>query len=157
MRWGGLAAAEPEFAATVRARLTHHRHCIIATLRRDGAPRLSGIEAWFWEDDLMLGMMPDSRKAADLDRDARFELHSSPTDTNLQDPDARLWGTAQRVVDPATIERFAASLPYPSQQHELMDLFRADLQGALLARVEENRLVLESWRPGRSVRRHARR
>ena len=140
----------------VRARLTHHRHCIIATLRRDGAPRLSGIEVWFWEDDLMLAMMPDSRKAADLDRDARFELPSSPTDTDLRDPDARVGGTAARVADPATIDRFATSLLYPSSQVGGMDLFRADLLGALLARVEGDQLVLESWHPGRGVRRRSR-
>ena len=157
MRWADLAAAEPDFAALVQDRFGHHRHCLIATLRRDGAPRLSGIEVWFWEDDVMLGMMPDSTKAADLRRDPRFELHSAPTDIDLTEPDARLWGTVVPVVDPATVARFAASLPHSPGEDTGMDLFRIDLRGALLTRVEGDLLVIESWRPGTPRRRHTRR
>lgn len=157
MRWAGLAAAEPGFAELIQARFGHHRHCLIATLRLDGAPRLSGIETWFWEDDLMLGMMPNSLKAADLRRDPRFELHSAPTDIHLVEPDARLWGRAVPIVESATVRRFAASLPQLPDEHAAMDLFAAEIRGALLTRVDGDRLVFETWRPDAGLTRHSRR
>jgi hypothetical protein len=43
--WTEFEAQAPELAARVRARFEAHNHLLIATLRRDGAPRLSGIEA----------------------------------------------------------------------------------------------------------------
>src|SRR5689334_22963647 len=42
--WGDVERAEPEFARRVRALFDAHRHKTIATLRADGAPRISGVE-----------------------------------------------------------------------------------------------------------------
>lgn len=154
-RWAELADTAPGFAKTLRSRFENHKHCLIATLRSGGAPRISGIEAWFWEGDLMLGMMPGSRKADDLDRDGRYELHSAPTDLELAEPDARLWGTAAREIDLAAIARFAESLPYAGDSGP-MALFRCSLAGAALIRVAGDELVIESWTPHGGVQRRAR-
>jgi hypothetical protein len=43
--WDAVAAAAPAFAAAARAFFDAHRHKTLATLRRDGSPRISGIEA----------------------------------------------------------------------------------------------------------------
>ena len=67
---------------------------MLATLRRDGSPRISGIEVTFADGQLWLGMMPDSRKALDLQRDPRFALHSAPLDADLKDGDAKISGRA---------------------------------------------------------------
>ncbi len=155
--WSRLSQEAPELARIVRERFTHHKHCLLATLRRDGSPRISGIEIWFWQDDAWLGMMPDSAKGADLDRDPRFELHSAPTDLELDEPDARLRGTAERIHDEATINDFAAALPDPGPPPHEMALYRIDLTGAILVRVVGDELVAESWRPGDGVTRQARR
>lgn len=154
-RWAELAQSVPEFAAALRSRFESHKHCLIATVRAGGAPRLSGIEAWFWEGDLMLGMMPASRKADDLERDGRFELHSAPTDLELTEPDARIWGSADREADPAAIARFADSLPYEGDPGPMV-LFRCALEGAALIRAEGDELVIESWTPHGGMRRQAR-
>ena len=42
--WSEFEDAEPEFASRVRALLTSRKHLTIATLRRDGSPRISGSE-----------------------------------------------------------------------------------------------------------------
>ena len=42
-----METADPAFAARVRARFDAHKHKTIATLRADGSPRISGIEAEF--------------------------------------------------------------------------------------------------------------
>src|SRR5512135_3308265 len=85
-RWEEVAAAEPEFADRVRRMLDAHRHKTLATLRRDGSPRISGIEAPFVGGEVWLGMMPGSVKALDLGRDPRLALHSASEDPPEDDP-----------------------------------------------------------------------
>jgi hypothetical protein len=45
--WAELESEAPEFARAVRDRLDAGKHKTIATLRRDGSPRISGTEADF--------------------------------------------------------------------------------------------------------------
>jgi hypothetical protein len=42
--WSEIVAAEPAFAAHVRRTFAARRHATVATLRRDGSPRISGSE-----------------------------------------------------------------------------------------------------------------
>src|SRR5919107_3338200 len=78
--WRDVVQAEPEFAQRVRELFDAHTHKTIATLRADGAPRISGIEATFDDGELAFGSMPSSRKGTDLRRDPRFALHSATVD-----------------------------------------------------------------------------
>jgi hypothetical protein len=78
--WGEFEQLEPEFAHRVRALFDAHRHKTIATLRVDGSPRISGIEAAFEDGELVFGSMAHARKGADLRRDPRFALHSATVD-----------------------------------------------------------------------------
>ena len=64
--WSDFETAAPELAADVRARLEAHKHKTIATLRRDGSPRISGTEATFADGELWIGSMWQARKALDL-------------------------------------------------------------------------------------------
>src|SRR4029450_12421455 len=73
--WGEFEQAEPEFAAKVKELFDAGRHKTIATVRADGAPRISGIECVIAEGQLTLGSMGNARKGADLKRDPRFALH----------------------------------------------------------------------------------
>lgn len=67
--WREFAASAPELAAGVLRLFDAHKHKTMATIRKDGSPRISGIEATFEDGQLWLGMMPSSRKAQDLRRD----------------------------------------------------------------------------------------
>lgn len=67
--WSGVEAAVPELARRVRERFGAYRHHVLATVRKDGAPRLTGLEADFRYGELWLGMMTGSLKVADLRRD----------------------------------------------------------------------------------------
>jgi hypothetical protein len=139
----------------VRAIFDAQPHKLLATLRKDGSPRISGIEADFAEDELWLGMMAGSRKARDLQRDPRFALHSASLAVDPGDPsswpgDAKLSGLTVEVTDPDAVGRLA---PTPSGQAHL---FRADIREVVLTRVRDGRLVIELWRDGR-IRRFERR
>src|SRR5690242_608150 len=51
--WQDVEQAVPEFAQRVRALFDAHTHKTIATLRADGSPRISGIEASFEDGELV--------------------------------------------------------------------------------------------------------
>src|SRR3972149_4326856 len=97
-RWQDVVDSAPEFAATVQSLFDAHRHKTLATLRKDGSPRISGIETQFKAGELWFGSMKDARKAVDLRRDSRLALHSpspDPGDDPLAWPgDAKLAGRA---------------------------------------------------------------
>ncbi len=84
--WTDFAAAQPELARPVRQCFAIRKHATLATLRRDGSPRISGIEVEFAGDGLYLAMMPGSLKALDLRRDPRLALHCPTEDTPPDDP-----------------------------------------------------------------------
>jgi hypothetical protein len=148
--WRDFELQAPELAPLVRARLTASLHSILGTVRADGAPRLTGLEAHFAEGELWLAMMPDSRKADDLCRDPRFSLHSAP-DVAMVDGDAKVSGRAVPVENEAERQRFAATLP-PSPPASGMALFRADLTDASLARVDGDHMVIDIWIDGEAPR-----
>ena len=64
----------------MEALFTQHRHHTMATVRSDGAPRISGTEVEFDSGELCLGMMAGTFRAVDLRRDPRLEIHSHSVD-----------------------------------------------------------------------------
>lgn len=110
--WSDFAAAHPDLAERALQILDRHRHKTLATLRRDGSPRISGIESRFADGELWLGLMPGSRKAGDLRHDPRIALHSASEQPDDDDPavwapDAKVAGVAVEVTDPAAFRRMA--------------------------------------------------
>ena len=160
--WREVEAAVPELAAAVRAAFDAHKHKVLATLRADGSPRLSGNEATFLDGELWLGMMPQSRKALDLRRDARLELHSAPVDVELKHGDARIAGRAVEETAPDAIAAFVAA---STEEHdgteppEPFHLFRVDIGEIVLIRIGDpaDHLLIESWTPAEGYRRVERR
>src|SRR6202035_3275838 len=84
--WARFAAEAPALAARVHERFGTRKHKTLATLRKDGSPRISGIEVEFADGEIFLGMMPGSRKLHDLERDPRLALHSPTEDPPPDDP-----------------------------------------------------------------------
>ena len=117
----------------------------------DGAPRLSGVEPLFAHDDLWIGMMPESLKAADLLRDPRFALHSATVDKNVTDGDAKIAGRALAVAadDTATFSQFLAAFEaatgYPPPDGPF-HLFRADVHEVSMIRPGGDHLDIDFWR-----------
>lgn len=161
-RWGEVATSAPHFAAAVQAMFDARVHKTIATLRSDGSPRISGIEASFFDGDVWFGSMWMSRKALDLGRDPRFELHTASVDPPAWTGDARVAGRAEEVIDPDRKHAVVAAKvedggeePPPGPWH----LFRADIGQVVIVRLGDpaDHLVIESWRPGEELRRIERR
>jgi hypothetical protein len=149
--WAAFAAAAPALAAAAEARFAPRTHHTLATLRRDGSPRTSGIEVQFRHGELTMGMMPDSVKARDLLRDPRFALqanHGSGTD--LVEGDVRVAGRAVEVLDAEELARFRAEVgPPPGPFH----LFRTEVTEVVRTTVEDEQyLVVEFWTPDAGLR-----
>ncbi|MBO0852814.1 MAG: pyridoxamine 5'-phosphate oxidase family protein, partial [Nocardia sp.] len=64
--WRQFESEAAEFAAQVRSRFEAHETHILATLRMDGSPRVSGSEVDFRGADLTFGSMLGAVKARDL-------------------------------------------------------------------------------------------
>jgi hypothetical protein len=155
--WSEVESAEPDFAKRVRALFDAHKHKTLATLRRDGSPRISGIEVTFLRGDLWLGSMPGAVKAMDLRRDPRMALHSGSEDADPEHADewpgdAKLSGRAVEVTDPEEIAAFWAAYEGPAPpEPEHSHLFRVEPAEVVLTRVQGNELVIESWHDGRGL------
>ena len=145
-KWREIEQSEPEFAKRVRTLFDAHRHKTLATVRKDGSPRISGTEVEFTDDgDVRLGMMPDSLKLRDVLRDPRVAVHSGSADPDDADPgawpgDAKFAGTVRQID--------AADKSGPPG-----DYFSVDLTEVVLTRVgtPADHLVIESWHPGRGL------
>ena len=73
--WREIQQEAAEFAAKVKERFEAGTNKTLATLRRDGAPRISGSEAAFQDGELTFGMMPGSVNLMDVRRDPRIAMH----------------------------------------------------------------------------------
>jgi general stress protein 26 len=136
--WSDFEAAAPELAEQVRRLLDAHKHETIATLRRDGSPRISGIETQFRDGELWIGSMWQARKAHDLQRDPRFALHSGSDDPSEWKGDAKLAGVVEEITD----------------GERTSHLFRLDLREVSTVGLndERNGLVITVWTPDHGVR-----
>ena len=144
--WRDFEQVEPEFARRVRAMFDAHRHKTIATLRADGSPRISGIEAAFEDGQLVFGSMPNSRKGADLQRDPRFALHSATVDP-VEGSEAQ-WPGEAKITGRVT----AAG---PAKEGPEGDRFHADITEVVHTHLDEKAtmLVVEWWTPTHGLRR----
>ena len=76
MIWEDFKQSAPILAALGEERFQRTGLVLIATLRKDGWPRISPVEPLIADGHLYLGMMWQSRKALDLLRDPRCTVHS---------------------------------------------------------------------------------
>lgn len=148
--WAAFTTAETDLAKTVEDRFGSFTHHVLATLRKDGSPRTTGIEVRFLHGELWLGMMPNSLKALDLRRDPRFSLQANPgAGTDMGGGDVRISGRAVEVEDPATKAAYVKEVEPPEPFH----LFRTELTEVVRTYVEDDTyLVVEIWKPGEPVR-----
>lgn len=146
--WRAVVEADPDLAAHVRRCFAVRKHATLATLRRDGSPRISGTEVDFEDDvELYLGMMAESLKALDLRRDPRLAIHCPTEDAPADDPtswlgDAKIAGVAIEITDPASADG----------SHR----FRVDVSEVVVTTVDGDHLVIRSWHPDRGVQRRER-
>ncbi|MFE7647453.1 pyridoxamine 5'-phosphate oxidase family protein [Streptomyces phaeoluteigriseus] len=150
VNWAAFAEAEPDLARVVEDRFGAFTHHVLATLRKDGSPRTSGLEVRFVGGELWLGMMPGSLKVLDLRRDPRFSLQANPGEgTGMGGGDVRISGRAVEVEDGEARAGYVKEVEPPQPFH----LFRTELTEVVRTCVEDDTyLVAQVWKPGEPVR-----
>jgi len=154
MRWGEFANLAPDLAALGIEGFGDPGLCTIGTIRADGWPRLSVNEIYVVDGELLLGMMRDSRKSHDLERDPRITVMTPQCDREAKRGDLKLYGRAIAVTDPGLRNRYADTIeaaidwrppePYP--------LWAIDIDSAGYISFGAGRRLLR-WTPGSGVER----
>jgi len=139
--WQEFCNDAPDLAARVQAAFERNRHMTMATVRRDGSPRISGTEIQFDDAEVRIGSMAGARKALDLLRDPRVAIHG-PTSDPPDEP--KEW------VGEAKLAGRAVAVPNDDPDDD-SHAFRIDVDEVVFTHLndEGNRLVIESWHPGR--------
>lgn len=126
----------------MRSLLASRKHLTMATLRRDGSPRISGTEIEFAGGEMRIGSMPGAVKATDLRRDPRVAIHGPTEDPPPGNP--RGWKGEAKVAGRAV------EVDSGGEAHR----FNIDIQEAVITHLNDagTRLVVESWNPERGYR-----
>lgn len=149
--WHVVDQGAPEFAAKVQARFEAGTNKTLATLRRDGAPRISATEMEVADGEVTVGMMASSVKLFDVRHDPRVAIQSPTLEPPSDDPtswpgDAKLSGSLVEIPPP------------PAGAHPGAGYFRLDITEAALTYVGSpaDHLVIESWDAVQGWRRRTR-
>jgi hypothetical protein len=127
--WSDFAAASPRLAADIEALFHHYGRGFgyLATVRRDGGPRVHPVSPVIAEGGLFCFVM-DSPKRRDLERDERYALHAYPAEHS--DDEAYVTGRVRPVVEPERRERLARD--HRAAPHVDWRLFELDIEVAML-------------------------
>ena len=149
VNWQEFRANAPHLAALGEERFDRTGLVLLATLRKNGWPRISPVEFVITGGKLYLGMMWQSRKALDLLRDPRCSLHSTVSDRNGAEGEFKLYGRGIEIKDLAERRRYCEALyakigfmPEEPEYH----LFSVDIEGASFAVIENSQWRREIWR-----------
>jgi pyridoxamine 5'-phosphate oxidase-like protein len=131
VNWGEMQARQPRLADLGEKRLIEPGVVLVATIRRDGTPRLSPVEPWVMDGVLWLCMMWQSTKARDLMRDSRILVHSVITNREGAEGELKVRGTARLETSPDVQRRYSDAVtaalgwtPSPGRSH----LFAVDIE-----------------------------
>jgi hypothetical protein len=137
MRWHEFERVQPRLAEVGRVKLGDPGVVLVATIRRDGTPRLSPVEPLFWRDDLWLSMGWRTQKVADLKRDHRLLVHSVVTGREGDAGEFKIRGVAladdeasDQSAYAEVVEQELGWRPEPGRFH----LYRVDLDDVTFIR-----------------------
>jgi len=151
VNWRALETASPELARRGRERLEEARVALLGTVRKDGSPRISPVEPYLADPDLLIGAMSWSLKTRDLRRDARCVLHSAVTGPDAGEGELRLYG---RAVEASAAARERCSEGW---WHRLpaadAAVFTLEIEEATFIAwdVRRGRMTVHRWSPGRGA------
>jgi pyridoxamine 5'-phosphate oxidase-like protein len=145
--WRDVEQRASEIARLGLARLGAAPVAMLGTVRPDGSPRISPIEPYIVNGQLLVGAMTWSKKASDLHRDPRYVLHSVVTGADSGEGELKLHGSA---VQAGPELQSAAARAWWSQ-HPPQDavVFSLRIATALFVEwdLEHGRMKVHRWTP----------
>jgi Pyridoxamine 5'-phosphate oxidase len=151
--WAELEAAAPELAGKGRELIDLFRFVYIATLRRDGTPRISAVEARIAGGELAMSMIPGTLKARDLLRDPRLALNAPLQHPDDPNEEFKLRGRAVEVHDRDLKEAVAAAVESTSgwRPPPGWDFFSVDIGDAAFIAWNAGVMRMLRWSPEEGV------
>lgn len=154
--WLDLEQAAPHIARAGRALLDQARVALLGTLRPDGSPRISPVEPYFADGQLIFGLMTWSGKARDLRRDPRCALHTTISGPDAGEPELKLYGLTAAAGD--LLRNACRQAWWIGQPRTAADVFLLDVTQAVLIEwdLEGGQMTSTHWSPGRGLWQRAR-
>ena len=114
MTWKILEEQQPELAAFGAERL-NGKVAYLATVRKDGSPRVHPMTPIIGQGHFFVFMEPTSPKGHDLQRDGRYAIHCAVSDNSGASGEFNITGHAH-LIDDAELRALAVSLPVMRQR-----------------------------------------
>lgn len=143
MSWKILEEQQPELAAFGAERLDG-KVAYLATVRKDGSPRVHPMTPIIGQGHFFVFMEPTSPKGFDLQRDPRYAIHCSVTDSTGQSGEFNFTGKAHLVEDPELRKVAVQYCSYtPSDRYIL---FEFDVETAACTTYEQGKPIRHFWK-----------
>jgi hypothetical protein len=143
MTWKILAEQQPELAAFGAGRL-NGKVAYLATIRKDGSPRLHPMTPIIGQGHFFVFMEPTSPKGHDLQRDGRYAIHCAVSDNSGASGEFSITGHAH-LLDDAELRALAVSLAGYAPADRYI-LFEFDIESAASTVYPEDRPVRRLWK-----------
>lgn len=146
MTWRAFEEEAGSLASFGRDRIDR-RVSFLATVRADGGPRVHPVTPWLADGRLFVRMYPTSPKAADLDREPRFALHSMMDNDDGIGGEFVVHGRGVRVDSPEEIAEAYTAIggPWPDRTYVLFEL---EPDEVVATEYEGNETLRRKWRAG---------
>jgi hypothetical protein len=151
--WNEFSLDEPEIAKIGRKLLfqsgSHVGLAFLATLRKDGAPRLHPISLVYSKGHLFVLIPPTSPKCSDLKRDGRFSMQAFPPPNNEDNEEFYLAGRAEIIQEMEIRQALITDTKIHVEDNEV--LFELLLDRAMYTKLNnrgtnEEHLIHSKWR-----------
>ncbi len=149
MIWEEFKKVSPVMAALGEERFNRTGLVIVATIRKDGWPRISPVEPLIADGHLYLGMMWQSRKAQDLLRDPRCTVNTIVSNRDGSEGDFKIYGFAVEIQDLEMRQRYSESLhkkiglkPKEREYHR----FSIDIDHVAFSIIQEGEWIHTVWK-----------
>ena len=151
--WANFEAAAPMLAAQGRELIEHFRFVLVGTIRHDGTPRISPVEARLIQGHLMLVMIPNTQKTRDLLRDPRILVNSPITHPDDPNREFKLRGRVVEIRDPELRKATASAIEATSGWRPPggWHFFDLDIEEAAFLAWQDGMLELTSWNRERGL------
>jgi hypothetical protein len=151
VKWADFLVAAPQIGKFATEAFEEQHLAILGTLRTDGWPRISPCEVYFVDGEMLLGMMPRSKKVDDLRRDPRISVVNGQENREPRLGDVKLYGHAREVTDRGARDRLAdaqeALIDWRPPPH--VPVFAVDIERASYISFGEGRRLLR-WQAGQA-------
>ena len=143
MSWKSLEDGQPELAAFGAERL-NGKVAYLATVRKDGSPRVHPMTPIIGQGRLFVFMEPTSPKGHDLVRNGRYAMHCSVSDTSGASGEFFISGHAH-LVDSPELRALAAGLSSYAPADRYV-LFEFDVEVAASTEYPYGQPVRRTWK-----------